>query len=132
MWRDLRGRDHLEFRWARLGSGLGRIEDIGAGRRRIVVDSRLDRRLRWTTLGHELVHDELDLLWPPGAPPALVQKGEATVERINVDRFVPPDELRALVRQRVDADMTVTVLDVVEEFDVDPDLAREALHRLAS
>jgi hypothetical protein len=131
-WRALRARDHIELEWAVLSAGRGRIEDLGDGRRLITLDSRLTRRQRAHTLGHELVHDErgggCDV---DGMPPqwrAEIVKEERRVEREVARRLVPPDELRALIRARLEAEIPVAVRDVAEEFDTTPEVAREALH----
>lgn len=127
-WHALKARPHLVLRWAAVSPGRGRIEDVGGGRRLITIDPSLDQRNRAATLGHEIVHDELDMLWPPGTPPALVEKGEQKVDRITTKRFVPPAELVELIRQKVSMDTGVTVADVCEEFEVAECVARRALY----
>lgn len=134
-WRDLRGRSHIDLEWGYLTAGRGRIDDVGDGRRRITLDARLDRRERSATLGHELIHDErgggCDAEGMPSGWAAVVARDEKAVDVENARRLVPLDELGAFIRGRVDADLTVTVEDVVEEFDTAPDVAREALHLFA-
>ena len=118
--------------WASLSPGFGRIEDIGGGLRRIVLDPSLGRRQRSVTLGHELVHDELDLLWPPNAPPGLVEKGERLVEKINAERSIPLGVLQAFVDRTVDMGDPVTAEAVADEFDTTVQLAQLALELLAN
>lgn len=130
-WRVLRARTHLELGWSWFNVGRGRIEQLAGGRRRITLQADLGRRLRSQVLGHELVHDELDLLWPPDAPLPLVEKGERLVERINAERTIPIGALEGFVRRRVDSDLPVTALDVAEEFDVTEELAGLALTLIA-
>lgn len=127
-WHTLKERPHLILRWARLHPGRGRIEDVGGGRRVITLDPRLEQRPRAAVLGHELVHDELDYVWPPNAPLALVEKGEEHVHRVTTRRFIPPGELGEFIRSRVGSDLPVTVQDVAEEFACDVGVARDALY----
>jgi hypothetical protein len=130
-WRELRGRRHLDLTWGYLSNGRGRIEERPRGRRRITLHPTLPRRERSEVLGHELLHDEYDLLWPPGTPRALVQKGEVFIDRENARRSVPREALIGYLGRRAAAEMPVTVEDVAEEFDVTDDLARQALQLLA-
>ena len=126
-WAELRARPHLILEWASLSGGRGRIDDRGDGTRTITIEASLRRCERAETLGHELVHDELDMLWPPDAPPAIVAKGERMVEHITAKRFLPIGALQAYVNTRVASDMTVTARDVAEEFDTTEELAALAL-----
>lgn len=105
--------------------------DHGNGLRTIVLDPRLDRVTRNAVLAHELVHDEFDLLWPPGTPCGLVEKGERFVRAVTAERLVPDEELLPFVRQRESVQM-VRALDVAEEFEVPIDVADLALRRLAA
>jgi hypothetical protein len=107
----------------------GRIVDHANGLRTITLDPGLDRRGRRHTLTHELVHDELDLLWPAGTPRRLVTKGEFRVERVSMDRLVPLVELNAFVAARQEVE-PVEAWHVADEFDVPVDLAGRALQRL--
>jgi hypothetical protein len=129
-WRVLWSRPHLELRWALLTPGSGRIEELAGGRRRITLDARLGRRARSATLGHELVHDELDLLSPPGVPDAVVARTEQLVERINAERTLPPGALRAYVDRVLGLEEAVTAAMVADEFDTTEQLAKLALHLL--
>jgi hypothetical protein len=129
-WRVLRAREHLRLTWAPLAPGRGRIEDLPAGFRRITLDITLERRERSEVLGHELIHDEFDLLWPPGTPSALIVKGERFVDRVNAERTIPMGALAGYVERRLASDLTVTPLDVAEEFDVTEQLAELALRLL--
>jgi hypothetical protein len=129
-WRVLRSRRHLDLTWGYLTAGRGQIEDLKRGRRRITLHATLPRRERSEVLGHELLHDEFDLLWSAGTPRALVAKGERFIDQENARRSVPMPALRSYVDRRVASDIPVTVPDVAEEFDVTDDLARRALEML--
>jgi hypothetical protein len=97
---------------------------IRDGQSTILLDSRLDRRQRRATLGHELVHEERGI--PTiGVPEALATKEEAIVRRITAERLVPVDELRAFALARAELG-PVMVSDVAEEFDVPEHVARVA------
>ena len=124
-WADLCGRPHLELVWAELDGARGLIAGAGP-RRTIYLDYRLRRRDRAAVLAHELVHDERGILYDATAPDALVAKEEAIVEREVARRLVPPAELVALVGRRD----TLTVADVVAEFDVADDVAELAVQLL--
>lgn len=100
------------------------------GYRLITLDPTLGRVDRNGVLSHELVHDELDLLWPPGTPEGIVQKGERLVERISDERLLPPGELAAWVAKR-EEQMTL-VRDVCDEFDIPADVADRSLRRLVA
>lgn len=106
----------------------GRIVDGPNGVRTITLDPRLDQIERNATLTHELVHDELDLLWPAGTPVAVIAKGEFRVERITMDRLIPPVELAEYVAKRDG----VEAWQVAEDFAVPQDIATRALERLAA
>lgn len=109
----------------------GTIVDHANGLRTITLDPRLNQLDRRAVLSHELVHDEYDLLWPPGTPEGIVQKGERFVERTSDDRLVPPAELAEFVAKRSEVGMVVSWM-VGEEFDVPPDVAMRCLDRLAA
>lgn len=109
----------------------GRLVDDGGGIRTVYLDPRLDQRQRNATLTHELVHDELDLLWRPGTPPWIVARGERIVDGISTDRLVPPCELAAWVEQRCDLE-AVVAWQVAEEWEVPIEVADLALRRLAA
>lgn len=128
-WRALRERSHLRLAWGRLSQGKGRIVDHGDGRRTITLDTRLSRVDRNAVLAHELVHDELDYLFPHGTPPALLERAERVVNRLVADRLVPPDLLLQFVHGYSELEgVTVTV--VAEEFGVPVEVADLALVRL--
>lgn len=130
-WRALRERKHLRLTWGRLSNGKGRIVDHGNRQRTITLDTRLSRVDRNAVLAHELVHDELDYLWPRGTHPAIVAHGERAVDRIVADRLVPPDLLHQFAHAYSELEgVTVTV--VAEEFQVPLDVADIALQRLPS
>jgi hypothetical protein len=109
----------------------GRIVDHANGMRTITLDPRLDQRERNATLVHELVHDELDLLWPPGTPVAVVAKGEFRVDRITMDRLIPPVELAEYVARMAEVE-PVEAWKVADDFDVPLEIAGRALERLAA
>lgn len=129
-WRELRRRPHLLLHWRYLRPSRGRIYDTG-GLRMIELDPRLSRVERNAVLAHELVHDEFDLIWPAGTPPALIEKGENFVEAVTAERLVPDDELREFV-EKVSEFEGVTSRLVAEEFEVPVDVAHRALLRLVA
>lgn len=130
VWGELRARPHIELVWARLTGHRGRLEQLSEGRRRIVLDHRLDRVQRRATLAHELVHDERGILFADDTPVGIVRKEEALVRAETARRLVPLDELDALVRRRVADDGCVGWRDVAEWFDVPRETAEEALTQL--
>jgi hypothetical protein len=128
----LRDRAHLTLVFADLPDTCGRgalLED-GDGQRTVMLDYRLGRRDRRGILGHELCHDDTDILYLPDTPPALIEKGEAFVNRVNAERLVPIDELAALVRRIVDVGDPVHAADVCDHFDVPLDVALRAMAAL--
>lgn len=90
-----------------------------------MIDPRLGRRDRAAVLAHELIHDERDILYPPGCPAALVAKEEAAVDRAVARRLVPLDALRRLVAAR-SAFGPVTTAEIADEFDVPVEVAQRA------
>lgn len=128
-WRSLRERPHVTLAWGRLSHGKGRIVDHGDGRRTITLDTRLTRIERNAVLAHELVHDELDYLFPLGTPPALLARAERVVDRVVADRLVPPDLLLQFVHGYSELE-GVTITIVAEEFAVPLEVADLALQRL--
>jgi hypothetical protein len=127
VWGELRRRSHLELVWARLSGHRGRIEQLAGGRRRIILDTRLDPPTRRAVLAHELVHDERGILYTDDTPAGIVRKEEAIVNVEVARRLVPAVELDAFIRQRVLEDQCVGWRDVVEEWDVPRDVAERAL-----
>jgi hypothetical protein len=125
-WRDLRERPHLRLVWAKLNGCRGMIEDDGT-ERRIVLDSRLDRRTRSAVLGHELVHDERNVLYQTDTPKALVQREEEFVDREVARRLVPASLLARLVTRLEALGEPVHAVTVAEEFDVELGVAQRAL-----
>jgi hypothetical protein len=121
---------HVTLEWRDLPpTALGAWVPGAAGAATIVLATRLSRRQRRCVLAHELVHDERGITVPLAAPAALVAKEEAIVERITARRLVPPDELAAFVSSRAELEGITPGL-VVEEFDVELDVARRALAEL--
>lgn len=92
-----------------------------------MLDFRLGQRERKCTLGHELTHDEFDLVWPRGTPRALTAKGEEFVRRVTAERLVPLDELDRYVTRQVGIDEPVHAAAVADEFAVTIDVAHKAL-----
>lgn len=128
-WASLKTRAHLRLVFAELPDecGGGAIRQEADGTRTVLLDYRLDRAARRSILGHELTHDQHDLLWPPGTPAALIDKGEDFVDRRTAERLVPLDELDELVCRLVGLEEPVRAIDVMETFDVDVDTANRAL-----
>jgi hypothetical protein len=93
-----------------------------------VLDATLDRRARRCVLGHELVHAERGI-GHPAATAATMEREEEAVRREVARRLVPPGLLRRFVAGRVDLG-GVTVDEVADEFDVEPEVAAKALDLL--
>jgi hypothetical protein len=134
-WRDLRAREHIVFRRARLdGRAVGLYIEDGT-RTEIVLDDRLLRRERLCVLAHELVHDErggaVSYVGQPDAWQAVARREELRIDREVARRLVPRAQLARWVGARLDADLPVTAEDVAEEFDVARWVALEALKMLA-
>lgn len=130
-WKALRGRPHLRLNYANMHPSRGRIVDHANGMRTITLDRRLSQVERSAVLAHELVHDEYDLLWPPGTPEGIVQKGERFVQVVSDDRLVPPAELAEFIAKRSEVGMVVSWM-VAEEFEVPPEVAMRCMDRLAA
>lgn len=131
-WRALRSRPHITLRFRHLPRGSdGLLLDEGAGRRLLVLAARLTRVERRHVLTHELVHDERDLLYVSTTPSPMVAKEEAIVEAETVRRLVPLDELAELAA-RVEAtpEMSMTVAEIADHFDVPVRVARDAVRQL--
>lgn len=123
-WRALRDRPHIELRFGRLGGlqGLWQRDHLGE---LIVLDDRLDRRQRRCVLAHELVHAERGI-GHGAATDATMEREEAAVRREVARRLVPTAELRRFVRRRLSAG-PITLAEIAEEFDVDEEVAAEAV-----
>lgn len=93
----------------------------------ISLHYRLDRRQRRVVLTHELLHLEQGATWTRDAPPLVVQKVEARIDRATLDRLVPPAELAELARLAEANDEPFHAVDVVERFDVPLDTAHRAM-----
>lgn len=130
VWGELRRRTHIDLAWAYLNGHRGRIEDLGGGRRRIVIDARLDQRQRRATLAHELVHDERGIFFTDHTPVGIVRKEEALVRAETTRRLVPLDELDHLVRTAIVSDACVSWREVADWFDVPRDVAEDAMAQL--
>lgn len=130
VWGELSRRQHLELAWAYLVGHRGRLEQLPDGRRRVVLDARLDQCNRRATLAHELVHDERDILFDDDTPLAIIVKEEALVVAETARRLVPLDELDTLVRMAIVNDECVTWREVAEWFDVPHDVADHAMGQL--
>jgi hypothetical protein len=131
-WRALSERPWIRLIFAPLPKHVGRGALVQVGdERTIILDPSLRQRDRNAVLGHELVHDERDILFTPATPRALVVKEEAAVNRITTRRLVPLDELEDLVARVVSMGEGVTCVDVEEEFEVPREVAVLALWLLA-
>lgn len=130
VWAELRRRTHIDLAWAHLVGRDGQLEELGAGRRRITLDSRLDAMSRRAVLAHELVHDERGILYTDDTPLGLIRKEEALVDAETCRRLVPLDELDTLVRHVVADGGQVTWREVSDWFDVPRDVAERALEQL--
>lgn len=127
-WRSLSERPHLTLIFAPLPPSAGRGALLEVGDDRIVIlDDRLGRRDRNAVLGHELIHDERGIFYTPDTPAGLVAKEESIVQRTNVRRLVPSDELVDLVERLIDCGDAVRAGDISDEFDVPDDVAAFAL-----
>lgn len=125
-WGALRARAATELWWTAEPSAPAGAAVVDESGERVILHERLGRRERSATLGHELVHLERGLL-PPEAPPGIVQREEATVDRIVADRLVPPTLLVELIRRHEDLGEPVTAAVVAEAFEVPDEVAWRAL-----
>lgn len=120
----------VDFAFAPLPDGVnGRSYPLPEGRAGLELDHDLCRVGRRATLGHELVHVERRIWFPPGTPAALVAKEEAAVNVEVARRMVPPGEL-ALFVASISQFEAVTAQVVAEEFDVTEVVACRALRLL--
>lgn len=122
-WRALRDREAIRFARLDLPDGVDGAHATKGERRAIVIDRALLRSERNAVLAHELIHDERGHL-PPGASDLEVLREERRVDAEVARRLVPLDELRELVRQRVELGEQVTAADIAEHFDVPEWVAR--------
>lgn len=127
-WRELRTRQHITLEWRFLHHTRGLWIPHPDGTTTIILDARLSRRERRCTLTHELIHDERGIAYTATTPAALVQTEERAVHLETVRRLIPPTRLEQLINQMTPE--PVTVLDIADEFDVDPRTARAASARL--
>ena len=87
-WRYLRDRHaRVDIVWQELPEGVSGYWD---GRHTVVLDYRLTQPERRTTLSHELVHVERDII-PIDA--VLLAREEALVDEISARRLIPLDRL---------------------------------------
>jgi predicted naringenin-chalcone synthase len=128
-WRELRRRKHLRLQYAYLHPSRGRIVDHGDGLRTITIDRRLRQDQRNDTLSHELVHDELDLLFDSTAPAAVVEKVERIVEKISDERQLPLVDLEAYVERR--GGEVIYPWQVAEDLDVCEEVAERQMRYVA-
>lgn len=130
-WRDLRAREHLDFRLAPLPHDLGAVYWPRGDRAAIVIDPDLTLEERNVALAHELVHDErgggCDGSWMPAGWQVVAAREEGVVQREVARRLVPLDELDDYVARRIDSDIPTTPLDVAEEFGTTEKLAELAM-----
>jgi hypothetical protein len=129
-WAELDRRTYIDLVKRPMPDYFGTIEELSNGRRRITLDCGLDERQQRATLTHELVHDDLDLLYDDDTPVPLVAKMEALVEDETARRLVPPTELDRYVRERIRNGGAVTWRDVAEWFDVPRDVCEAAFKQL--
>lgn len=127
-WRALRAWGELvDFAFAPLPDGVdGRSYPLPEGRAGLELDHDLDQVERRATLGHELVHIERRIWFPPAAPPGLVAKEEEIVDRELARRLVPLDELALFAASMAQFEPITTAM-VAEEFEVPHAVAYRAL-----
>lgn len=77
---------------------------------------------------HELIHAERGIPTCDGGP--LAEREEAIVRAETARRLVPAAELAPWAARRVEAGHQVTVGDVAAEWDVTPEVAREAIRQM--
>lgn len=106
----------------------GRIVDRGDGMRTITLHVGLPQRERSCVLSHELIHDELDLLWPEGTPAGVIEHGERLVQRISDDRLLPVVDLQEWVDRRGGV---IHRWEIADEFGVSEDVAERQSRRVA-
>lgn len=126
-WRSLREwGPRVDFEFAALPPGIDGISyPLPAERAGIELDFGLGWIDRNATLGHEIIHVERRIWFPPGTPPALVVKEEGAVERELAERLVPSGELALWVAMRSELEPVTTAM-VAEEFQVPSRVARRA------
>lgn len=133
-WRELRDREHIRFRLARLPEDLDGVYWPRGGRAAVIIGDHLPRRERAAALAHELVHDErgggctANGMPPDWAP--VVAREEARVERLVAERLVPTEELEDYIAVRLILGEPVEPHDVAEHFDVAESVVLTALRHL--
>lgn len=129
-WAALKARSHVHLTYKNMHPSRGTIVDHGDGLRTITLHAGLSQVDRNDVLSHELVHDELDLIWPPDCPAGIRQKGEALVTRISDERLLPVADLAAYVASK--GDEMVLARMVAEDLEVSLAVADRSLQRLAA
>lgn len=126
-WKALRSAGPtVELAYAELPDGVdGLSYPLAADRAGVELDHGLGRVERNATLGHELIHVEWRLWFPPGTPPLIVTKGEERVDRELIRRLVPMPELALFVAMRAEFG-AVNATMVADEFEVPHGLAHRA------
>lgn len=127
-WRALRAwGDLVDFAFEYLPDGVkGRSYPLPGGRAGMELDHGLDQVQRRATCGHELIHIERQIWFPPSTPAALIEKEEAIVDRELARRLVPLDELALFAASRAQFE-PITAAMVAEEFEVPHAVAYRAL-----
>lgn len=128
-WSVLRRRKHIRLKWADMHPSRGRIVDHGNGLRTITIARNLPQDVRSDTLSHELVHDELDLLFDPSVPAAVVEKCERIVEKISDDRQLPVADLEEYVTRRAGEQIYPWM--VAEDLNVSEEVAERQMEYIA-
>lgn len=134
-WRDLRSRRHLRLVWEDLPAGVRGLYVPSAGGAEVVLSTRLDRRTRNSTLGHELIHDERGIVCSPDAPERwrpVMAREERRVDAENARRLVPLRDLREVVEALAEMQLPIEVWDIANQFDVPEHVAMDALRQLVS
>ena len=127
-WRTLREMGGaVDFQFTRLPHGVhGRSYPLPGRRAGMEIDRDLERVDRNYTCGHELIHIERRIWFPPGTPQGLKQKEERHVDHECTRRLVPLAELALFVASRQEFEPVTATL-VAEEFEVPMHAAMRAM-----
>lgn len=128
-WATLKTKGHIRLERRPLTDEMGFIEDPGDGTLAIVLADDLNEAERNATLGHELSHAHLDMLYDDETPPWLVEKYELWTDKHCVREMIPQDELIAFVEANQEF-MHITVAVVAEYFRVTEEMALAAIERM--